>query len=111
MITGGYCINPTGLHPIGSDWPGYWASLTVYDQWDCFSRSSADRSEGHPWTRFESVAGDVQFLKAAVEAQQMHPVSMGVYQFSTFCRDTVTNALYLSVPQTGCQVFFRLQPC
>jgi hypothetical protein len=110
FITGGYCINPTGTFPTGTDWGSYWDSLKVYDKWDCFSRSSAD-SDSPLWERFKTVYGDVELFRAAVESQQMHPISMGVYQFSRYAIDETTNALYLVVPQTGAAVFFKLHAC
>lgn len=110
-ITGGYCLNPMGSCPKGTDWPSYWKGLKVYSQWDCFTRSSADMDQHAPWDNFDPVAGDIEPLRIAVKTQQVFPVSMGVYQYSSYVRDRTTDSLYLVVPQTGCAVFFKLHPC
>ena len=105
-----YYIPVTGVStsPNNGSWSGYWATMPHFESYDCFEFSSAD-FHNPLYNRFETVTGiDINQFEEQVREQQMTDVSMGIYQFSIIKRDNVTNQLYLSVPQSGRGIMFKL---
>lgn len=107
-----YYIPVTGVscRSEGGSWKKYWARMSRFESYDCFSFSSAD-FENPLYSQFETVTGmNAEPFKEQVLAQQMANVdyTMGCWPNAIIRRYIPTNQLYLAHGFTGGCYLFKL---